>query len=306
MPAYNAERFIHQAIESILRQTYINIELLVMNDCSKDTTSKIIQSFDDSRLKIYANEKNLGYLKTCNKLFDLAQGDFVAFQDADDYSDTSRLETQMREFEKDPQLGVCGTNLTAVHENGEEMFCSYYYTGHQQIVENMLKGYFSIIPNSFLFKREILNTIGKYHEFWDRIGAEDYYWTWLIMEKYQLTNINQPLYYYRYNPEGVTGNWSDNRRKLHNRQLVPYLLNKRNETGTDPIEQKKWSEIDSFIKELDKPYIDDPSLYFKEMARRDFYAGNRDRAIKLMFKAIMKKPFKKVNYADFLYYILNK
>src|SRR5688572_6705716 len=131
MPAYNAGRFVHQAIDTVLNQTYRNIELLVIDDCSKDNTLEIIRSFHDPRLKLYYNEKNLGYLKTCNKLFDLAKGEFIAFQDADDYSDKTRLEIQMKEFEKDSRLSVCGSNLTAVKENGELMFCSYYSTEQQ-------------------------------------------------------------------------------------------------------------------------------------------------------------------------------
>jgi len=306
MPAYNVEKYVSKAIDSILSQTYRNIELLVMDDASGDRTAGIVQGYKDSRLKFYRNEKNLGYLKTCNKLFDLASGEFIAFQDADDYSDPDRLEIQMREFEKDAELAVCGTNLTAMREDGQLMFCSNYFCDTKTIRQHMLEGYYSMIPNSFVFKREILTTIGKYHEFWDRIGAEDYYWAWLIMEKYKLVNIKPALYYYRYNPRGVTGDWTDNRRKLHNRHLLPWLFRQRCETGTDPIEQNDMTAIDAFIRELDKPYVEDPSLFYREMANRDFYSGNRKKALRLMWKAICKKPFNIVNTKDFLYYLRTK
>lgn len=303
MPAYNVERFVHQAIETILQQTYANLELLVINDASKDNTLEIIHSFKDPRLKVYSHEKNLGYLKTSNRLFDLAQGEFIAFQDADDYTDPVRLEVQMKEFVKDPGLAVCGTNLTAVKANGEFMFCSCYDADQKAISGSMLKNDYPIIPNSFLFKREVLDTVGKYNEFWDRIGAEDYYWTWLIMEKYKLINISPALYYYRYNPHGVTGDWSDNRRKLHTIPILNRLLKQRADTGTDDLERGDLKSLHAFTEALDKPYRDDASLFYRELARRDFYGGNRERALKHMVEAMKKKPFKLINYRNYFYYL---
>lgn len=306
MPAYNVEKYVCKAIESILNQTYRNIELLVMDDASKDKTVKVIRSFSDSRLKFFQNEKNLGYLKTCNKLFDLASGEFIAFQDSDDYSDPRRLEIQMAQFEKDPNLGVCGTNLTAMKDNGELMFCSNYFCDAETIKKQMLTGEYSMIPNSFLFKREILQTVGKYHEFWDRIGAEDYYWAWLIMEKYKLINIRPALYYYRYNPRGVTGDWTDKPRKRHTAKILMYLLSQRKNSGTDSLERKDLASIEAYIAQLDKPYVEDPSLFYRELARRDFYLGNKKKALLLMARAIRKQPAKTVNYRDFLYYLRSR
>lgn len=303
MPAYNAEKFIAQAIESILHQTYSNVELLIADDSSKDNTRAVIDAFSDPRIKRFHNERNLGYLKTCNKLFEQATGDFVAFQDADDYSAPERMELQMREFQKDKTLGVCGTNLTAIHEDGEPMFCSNYYCDHDNIFREMLNGNYNMIPNSFLFKREILTAIGKYHEYWDRIGAEDFYWAFLIMEKYKLINIRQPLYFYRHNPNSICGDWSDNRRKMHNASLLRFLFKTRVETGADPIERKEWAVLDAFIAKLDEPYLQDPSLYYREIAKKDFYAGYKKRAVKLMWKAVKHAPSKITNYRDLLYYL---
>ncbi|HXH17920.1 MAG TPA: glycosyltransferase family A protein [Chitinophagales bacterium] len=306
MPAYNVEKYVSTAIESILNQTYRNLELLVIDDASTDATVKVIKTFNDSRLKLFFNEKNIGYLKTCNKLFDLAAGNFIAFQDSDDYSDVRRLELQMLEFEKDPDLDVCGTNLTAMRDDGTWMFCSNYALDRQTIMQQMLQKEYPLIPNSFVFKRKILTTVGKYHEFWDRIGAEDYYWAWLIMEKHKLINIKPALYYYRYNPKGVTGNWTDKSRKRHTAAILHYLLKRRHETGTDPLEQNDLAALESFIDELDKPYRADPSRFYREMAQRDFYMGYKKRALQLMLKAIGKHPLKTINYKDFLYYLRKK
>lgn len=303
MPAYNVERYVKKAISTILDQTYPHIELLIIDDCSKDKTPQVIRSFTDPRIKFSHNEKNLGYLKTSNKLFDMAKGEFIAFQDADDYSDVTRLEVQMKEFDKDPSLAVCGTNFTGVREDGELMFCTNYSTDPASIRKKMLVNDYSMIPNSFLFKREIVDKIGKYHEYWDRIGAEDYYWTWLIMERYKVVNIKPALYYYRYNPSGVTGDWSDNRKKIHTVKILARLLKQRAETGTDDLQSGNLKALEDFVDALDKPYREDASLFYRELARKDFYNGNKERALAYMVKAIKQKPFKPVNYRNYFYYL---
>ena len=90
MPAYNCEKYIHQAIDSVLNQTHINFELLIADDCSTDTTKQIIDSYKDPRIKTFHNNINLGYLKASNKLFSLCKGSYITFQDADDTSELNR------------------------------------------------------------------------------------------------------------------------------------------------------------------------------------------------------------------------
>ena len=92
MPAYNVERYIEKSINSILDQSYPNVEILVADDASTDKTKAIIDGYTDARIKRFHNESNQAYLKTCNKLMSLAKGQFLAFQDADDFSHVQRFE----------------------------------------------------------------------------------------------------------------------------------------------------------------------------------------------------------------------
>src|SRR5690554_4544687 len=89
MPAFNAGKFIDSAINSILGQTYSEWELLVCDDCSTDNTLDRIEYYAaiDSRIKVHRNSHRLGYLKTCNRLYGLVRGEYLAFQDADDECD---------------------------------------------------------------------------------------------------------------------------------------------------------------------------------------------------------------------------
>ena len=304
MPAYNAEKYIRQGIDSILNQTYSNIELLIADDASKDSTKKIIDSYTDKRIKTFHNDKNLGYLKTCNKLFAFAKGDFIAFQDADDLSVPNRLESQIEAFKSDNKLGAVGCNMTAIDTQNNQMFSTHYHLTHEAILKE-IPDYFTVIPNSYLFKIDVYKKIGGYNEYFNRMGAEDYYWTYLIMEKYKLVNLREPLYLYRYNPVSITGDRSDNPKKMFSYRIVGFLINQRKKTGTDDLEKGDHSELNKFLYNLEKPFLDDPSLFYRKLASKYFHEGLKGRALKLIFKAILKNPYKIHNFKDFNYFIKN-
>ena len=95
IPAYNREKYIGEAIESILAQSYTNFELLLIDDGSTDGTLDIMHSFSDSRLRIMRNETNLGIPRTRNKGIENARGEFIAMLDSDDRAFSTRLEKQL-------------------------------------------------------------------------------------------------------------------------------------------------------------------------------------------------------------------
>ena len=92
MPAYNAEKFIRDSIDSVLSQTYSDFELLIINDGSTDKTEEIILSYKDHRIVYVKNEVNLKLIKTLNKGIDLAKGKFIARIDSDDVINPDRIE----------------------------------------------------------------------------------------------------------------------------------------------------------------------------------------------------------------------
>ena len=94
VPMYNAASFLKETLDSILNQTFTNFELLLIDDCSKDNTLEIANSFSDPRIYIVKNEKNLGAGGTRNKGIKLAQSTYIAFCDADDIMFPNRLEEQ--------------------------------------------------------------------------------------------------------------------------------------------------------------------------------------------------------------------
>lgn len=96
MPAFNCEQFINASILSIIKQTYNNWELIIVDDCSTDTTLNIVKSFKDKRIRLFKNEKNYGAAFSRNKALREAKGDWIAFLDADDIWESNKLKDQIK------------------------------------------------------------------------------------------------------------------------------------------------------------------------------------------------------------------
>ncbi len=109
MPVYNAVKFLRDAVDSILKQSFSDFEFLIIDDGSTDGSQSIIHSYDDSRIRLVQNEENLGVAATLNRGLDLAHGEYIARMDADDISMPHRLEKQIHFMEKNPEVGVSGT-----------------------------------------------------------------------------------------------------------------------------------------------------------------------------------------------------
>ena len=109
MPAYNAEKYIAESIESILSQTFTDFEFIIINDASTDSTKEIIESFQDSRIILINNEQNLGVAKSLNIGIATAKGKYIARMDADDISLPERFQTQFNFMEKNPDIDICGS-----------------------------------------------------------------------------------------------------------------------------------------------------------------------------------------------------
>ncbi len=108
MPAYNGERFIGKAIQSVLNQSYENWELVIVDDCGTDHTIEIARSFQDSRIKILSNVKNEGIAYSRNKAIENSHGEYIAILDDDDMALPDRLKLQVAFLEDHPNISVVG------------------------------------------------------------------------------------------------------------------------------------------------------------------------------------------------------
>lgn len=114
MPVYNGEKYLREAIESILNQSFRNFEFLIIDDGSKDKSIDVIKSYKDSRIILLCNKRNLGLVTTLNKGIRQASGLYIARMDCDDISHEERLMRQVQYMDNNPHVGMCGTFMVTM------------------------------------------------------------------------------------------------------------------------------------------------------------------------------------------------
>lgn len=117
MPLFNAEKYVAKAIESILRQTFTDFELIMIDDCSTDGTMSVVNGIKDYRIKIIKNSKNSGIAYSRNIGLKNASGEYIAFMDDDDIAPVDRLETEVKYLDEHLDIDVVGGRYCAIDEN---------------------------------------------------------------------------------------------------------------------------------------------------------------------------------------------
>lgn len=243
MPAYNCEKLVASAINSILGQTFTDFELLIADDCSTDNTKMVIDELaaHDSRIKTYHNEVNQGYLRASNLLFEKCRGKFITFQDADDLSDITRFEKLVMVFSQFKDVDCVGSNSLSFIDDPKQGRKSEFPLTYEEI----LKDYPSKIVmtgSALMIKRKVLDKVGLYNIFFDRIASEDIYWYGCIIDEFKTINLEEPLYYYRANPHSLTRNHT-NENALISHDICMYVYALRKKIGIDPIRDNNPSEL---------------------------------------------------------------
>jgi glycosyltransferase involved in cell wall biosynthesis len=296
IPVYNSEKFVSHAIKSVISQRYNEIEILIGDDCSTDNSLKVINAFSsDIKVKIFRNPVNLGAGKTRNKLIKESSGKYICFLDSDDMIREDKIEKQVDHFQKNKNLALCGTFCQITDNSLNPVKVDIKNTSYADIKHNIIsKNQF--VGASIMIKKEVLEEIGGYRDFFSEIFNEDYDLTARIVEKYPCINIPEPLYIYRMNPKSLSHNSWTNPYKLHSHQLVSLFIKQREKNGSDWLDENNFEAIDNFIKEKHKPYIEDPSLIYREMAAVYNEYNNSWKATKISLNGILKKPSKLINY----------
>ena len=148
IPAYNNAGYIKDTVESILQQTYRNIELIVVDDNSTDDTVAVLESISDERLKLYRNEHNLGMAGNWNRCLSLATGEFVKLICADDMIDRNAIEIEAQAMQEHPTVNLVESDTRLVDINGKKTgaFKRYYKSG---LVDGRKLAHISLIIQDF-------------------------------------------------------------------------------------------------------------------------------------------------------------
>jgi glycosyltransferase involved in cell wall biosynthesis len=193
MTVRNGERYLARSLSSLLTQSFTDVEVIVVDNGSTDATANILADFDDFRLKIITVDSNLvsTFASGISKALNAATGEFVAVQDSDDISHESRIKKQVRFLEDNPEVGLVGTGVEWINENGDHL---YFYTPASSSAE-IMQSYSCINPlshSSVMFRREIVHQFGGYniafsHACDFRMALD------LMYSGYQISALEEPL-----------------------------------------------------------------------------------------------------------------
>ena len=191
MPAYNAEKYIREAIDSILAQTFTDFEFIILDDGSTDHTAEIVRSYTDSRIRFYQNEHNMGVAATLNRGLDLARGEYIARMDADDISLPERFSKQAWYMDGHPDIAVLATN---VENFGADIPAWSTSATSEALAVDLIFNCCLCHPTVMMSKRVLKKDL-RYDESYN--GMEDYELWERLIQHYRFACVEEKLYRYR-------------------------------------------------------------------------------------------------------------
>lgn len=154
MPMYNSEKYVQEAIDSVLNQTYENFELIIVDDGSIDSSVEIVEKYNDPRIKLYKNIENKGLPYTRNKLLSLATGEYIALLDSDDIALPNRLQIQVDFLERNQNVDIVGSSAIIFGKYKIEK-ASKVITGIEDIKCNLMFGN-CMINSTVMMRRDFV------------------------------------------------------------------------------------------------------------------------------------------------------
>jgi glycosyltransferase involved in cell wall biosynthesis len=201
LPVFNGEAYLRQAIDSILNQTFIDFELIIVDDGSTDHSQEIIQSYGDARIRAIRNPSNLGLVGALNVGIGQARGKYIARQDQDDISEQSRLKLQFLKMEED-LIDICGTRWVSVDSNGKVLSTAQIPLNEVAIL-SCLATTVPFAHGSVMMRRSFMS---EHHLQYDNeYLAEDFsLWIRFAQAGARFANLDQALYFYRVHPQSLS------------------------------------------------------------------------------------------------------
>ncbi len=287
MAVYNSERYVTQAVESILRQTCQDFELIIIDDGSTDRTLKILKTYaaSDSRIHLF-NQENCGIVKTRNQLLKHATGEFIAVMDADDIATPTRLEHQVEFLRQHPNVVCVGGAQDWVDEAGRFLRHQTEVEADAEIQQQMLGGCTTINHPTAMFRRAAVVEVGGYDESFDQ--AEDLDLFLRLGEIGTLANLPETLVQYRQHTQSISG-----RKQL---EQVEFRRIAAERAWARRGIQGQWGGVGAW-----RPY-DRPSLhaYLLHYGWQFFQQGDRFASISYGWRAITTLPFNQEGWCLFV------
>jgi glycosyltransferase involved in cell wall biosynthesis len=224
LPVYNGEKYLKKCIDSILNQTFRDFEFLIIDDSSNDSSSSIIKNFDDSRIKLITNIQNQGLTKILNKGLKIANGNYIARIDQDDFSFKDRLFKQMEYLYQNPKTKLIGSSCNVIDENDKILKSIKCPNSRKKILEKFVKSN-PFMHSSVIFDKETALNLGGYPESF--VHAQDFSLWYSITSSNEVYNLSDKLVNIRWHNERATLS-ETNKKHIKNDSIRVYRQALRN------------------------------------------------------------------------------
>lgn len=200
--AYNEEKYIREAIESILKQNFLDLEYIIIDDGSTDNTPDIIKEYSDKFrfIKTFSNNTNQGIPKSRNLGIKIANGKYILWQDADDISMPDRIKVQVEYMDENSNVGICGGNVQ-FFKNGKDTN-KRLYSNDDKIIRKKIFLYSPVAQPACIVRKKALEEVGVFNP--SLSSAEDLDLSFRIGTKYQFGNVPEIVIKYRIHDQSVT------------------------------------------------------------------------------------------------------
>lgn len=205
IPAYNAEKTIAQTIESVLNQSFVDFEAIVINDGSTDLTLDILGQIEDPRIQVFSYG-NAGVSAARNRGISQAAGEFIAFLDADDLWTPDKLEKQLQALQDHPQAAVAYSWTDYIDESGNFLRPGDRITVSGNVYEQLLLRNFIANGSNPLIRRDALQVVGGFNP--ELTHGEDWDLWLRLAANYQFVPVHQKQILYRLSPQAASANLS--------------------------------------------------------------------------------------------------
>ncbi|WP_246187956.1 glycosyltransferase [Paenibacillus tengchongensis] len=191
MPVYNNAMYLQEAINTILWQTFSDLELIIIDDGSTDGSAGIIHEIQDTRVKKIFHSVNLGIVASLNQGLDWSQGEYIARMDSDDASALNRLEVQAYFMDQNPHIDICGTGYTTNYLGPVKL-----NPMHHEEIKVWLLFHSCLLHPSVMMRRSSIERLGIRYDY-NYPHAEDYELWSRLSSSAQFANLPHNLLFYR-------------------------------------------------------------------------------------------------------------
>lgn len=296
MSVYNSGLFLEKAIHSILEQTFKDFEFIIIDDGSTDNSKQICKAFMslDSRILLVENEKNLGLAASLNKGILLAKGEYIARQDADDFSAPDRLETQLKYALENTDIDLIGSDCFLIDIFGDVVCKDDSFSQRKNYGDDLFDQKALFPHGSAFLKKSTLLEAGLYDSRFYYVQDGEF-WHRLINKGAKVAVLDNPLYYYRATP--VACNKRAHAKRLYNKVLKMAYIDRKDADCID----KELESIQYYLSgKGPKPESFYMANYWRGLGNTAYMSNRGTRVCYNYIKKALKETNSLANYIRYI------